>query len=320
MLFFPVRKEVKAKVKFEMALRKQPDRQVKQKRIIKMPENVHIAITRKRKLEVPGVEVKFKMASRKQPERQVKKKCKSELEEPRNFDIVGTFICNYGMTGENIAREIFSYLDVSSLQKGHLVCKTWNFFLINDKRVWMDILRRTQPYFKFVSKQLLSDEDFASDAERYFDSIEKNDKFCCREIIQVFWRIQMIHIVLQDVIQDCPVYEVFQKDFIGEKLFGEIQLQVDAAEEEKQPYAKIPKRGNRFKLNFARLLETIITVKVSRDEMKRQKEILEEIFDKWELDKGTHKKYQEWIEARAKEHISNNQLLISKIGATLFGA
>ena len=68
------------------------------------------------------------------------------------------------------------------------------------------------------------------------------------------------------------------------------------------------------------MLETITTVKVSRDEIKRQKEILEEIFDKWELDKGTHKKYQEWIEACTKEHISYNQLLIFKIGATLFGA
>ena len=188
-----------------MALRKQPDRQVKQNCIIKMPENLDIK-RKKRKLVEPGVKLKFKMASRKQPDRQVKKKRKSELEEPRNFDIVGTFVCNYGMTGENIVREIFSYLDVSSLQKGHLVCKTWNFFLINDKRVWMDILRRTQPYFKFVSKQLLSDEDFASDAERYFDSIEKNDQFCCHEIIQVFRRIQITHVVLQDVIQDCPIY------------------------------------------------------------------------------------------------------------------
>ena len=320
MLFFPVRKEVKAKVKFEMALRKQPDRQVKQKRIIKMPENVHIAITRKRKLEVPGVEVIFKMASRKQPDRQVKKKRKSELEEPRDFDILGTLVCNYGMTGENLVREIFSYLDVSSLQKGHLVCKTWSLFLINDKRVWMDILRPTQPYFKFVSKQLLLDEDFASDAEKYFDSIEKNDKLCCHKIIQVFRRIQMIYVVLQDVIQDCPIYEVFQKKFIGENFFGEIQPQVDAAKEEKQPNAKIPKCGNRFELNFARLLVTIITIKASRDEVKRQREILQEIFDKWGFRKDTHKKYQEWIEARAKEHISNNQLLISKIGATLFGA
>ena len=184
----------------------------------------------------------------------------------------------------------------------------------------MDILRQTQPYFKFVSKQLLSDEDFASDAEKYFDSIEKNDKLCCHKIIQVFRGIQMIHIVLQDVIQDCPIYEVFQKEFIGEKLSGEIQLQVDAAKEEKQPNAKIPKRGNRFKLHFARLLETIITVKVSRDEIKLHKEILEKIFDKLELNKDTDKKYQQWAEASTEWHISNNQLLIYKIGAALFDA
>ena len=130
----------------------------------------------------------------------------------------------------------------------------------------------------------------------------------------------MIHIVLQDVIQDCPIYEVFQKEFIGEKLSGEIQLQVDAAKEEKQPNAKIPKRGNRFKLHFARLLETIITVKVSRDEIKLQKEILEKIFDKLELNKDTDKKYQQWAEASTEWHISNNQLLIYKIGAALFDA
>ena len=37
----------------------------------------------------------------------------------------------------------------------------------------------------------------------------------------------MIYTVLQDVFQDCPVYHVFQKEFIGEKLAGEIQLQID---------------------------------------------------------------------------------------------
>ena len=67
-----------------MALRKQPDRQVKQKRIIKMPGNLDVE-RKKRKLVEPGVEMKFKMAARKQPDRQVKKKCK--LEKPENLDI-----------------------------------------------------------------------------------------------------------------------------------------------------------------------------------------------------------------------------------------
>ena len=121
---------------------RKPDRQVKVKRKIETPENLDIA-TRKRKLEEPGVEVKFKMATRKQPDRQVKKKLKLEmpenlyltkrkhkleLEKSRNFDIIGTLVCNYGMTGENLVQKIFSFVDVSSVQGGHLVCKTWIFF------------------------------------------------------------------------------------------------------------------------------------------------------------------------------------------------
>ena len=69
-----------------MALRKLPDRQVKKKRKIDMQETLEIS-KRKRKLEVP-----------------------------ENFDIVGNLLCNYGMTGENLVRDIFSYMDVSSLE------------------------------------------------------------------------------------------------------------------------------------------------------------------------------------------------------------
>ena len=103
-----------------------------------MPENLDIT-KKKRKLEKPGVEVKFKMATRKQPDRQVKKKRKLEMpenldikkrkrklevEEPSNFDIIGTLVCNYGMTGENLARKMFSYMDVSSLQGKYIFGKS----------------------------------------------------------------------------------------------------------------------------------------------------------------------------------------------------
>ena len=284
-----------------MALRKQPDRQVKKKHIIEMAEKLDIT-ERKRKLEEPRVEIKFKMAPRKQPDRQVKKKHKLEmpenldmteekrkleLEEPSNFDIIGTLVNNYGMTGENLVHKIFSYVDVSSLQGGHMVSKTWNLFLVNDKKLWMDILRQTRPYFEFLSKQILSEEDFAIDAENeiwkiYFDFVEKNEKFCCHKILQGFKRFQMIHVVLQDVIQDCPVYEVFQKKFIGEKLAEEIQIysgiyyvqiQIDRAEKEKQTNTKLPEYGNHFELlNSAGWLETITTFKKCRDELRFQKE------------------------------------------------
>merc|ERR1712051_304619 len=198
-----------------MAARKQPDRQLKKKRKLEIPENFDIT----------------------------KKNRKLESEEPRNFDIIGTLVCNYGMTGENLVRKMFSYLDVSSLQQGHLTCKTWNLFLVNDKKLWMDILRQTRPYFEFLSKQLLSEEDLAIETEntiweRYFDLIEQNEELCyplcCHKIFQGFKRFQMIHTVLQDVIQDCPVYEVFQREFIGEKLAGEIQLQIDSGEKKKE--------------------------------------------------------------------------------------
>ena len=168
-----------------MGLRKQPDRQVKKKRKIEIPENLDVS------------------------------KKKRKLDESGNFDIIGTLLCNYGLTGQNLAHDIFSYMDVSSIQGGHLVCKTWNLFLIKDKNLWMKILRRTQPYFEFLSKQLL-DEDFDAVNERknwryFFYLIEANENYCCHKIIQIFKRIQMIHTVLQDLTQDCPVYEVFRK-------------------------------------------------------------------------------------------------------------
>ena len=59
-----------------MGRRKQPDRQVKKKVEIEMPENLDIT-KKNRKLEEPGVEAKFKMAKLapwKQLDRQVKKK------------------------------------------------------------------------------------------------------------------------------------------------------------------------------------------------------------------------------------------------------
>ena len=35
---------------------------------------------------------------------------------PENLDIVGNLLSNCGMTGENLVRDIFSYMDVSSIQ------------------------------------------------------------------------------------------------------------------------------------------------------------------------------------------------------------
>ena len=81
-----IKKKHEIEVNFKMAHREQPDRKVKKKRKIEMPENLDIT------------------------------RSKRNLEEPRNFDIVGNLLCNYGMTGQNLVHEIFSYMDASSLE------------------------------------------------------------------------------------------------------------------------------------------------------------------------------------------------------------
>jgi len=254
-----------------------------------------------------------------------KKKRKLELEETRNFDIIGTLVCNYGMTGENLVRKIFSYVDVSSVQGGHLVCKNWNFFLINDRKLWMDILRQTHPYFEFLSRQLLSDEEYSADAKSkiwrsYFDFIEENDKISCHKIIQLFKRIQMIQVVLQDGIQDCPVYDFFQKEFIGEKLAGEIQFQIDSVEKEKQPIAKLPKWGKHFKLNVSGLLEQIAELNVRREEIRSHKELNNVLQFDQDQDLEIQNLYQEWLETTRKElKARRKERLLRTSLVTLFG-
>ena len=109
----------------------------------------------------------------------------------------------------------------------------------------MNKLRQTQPYLELLDKQLL-DEDFASETKtckEVFYHIEKNDIYCSSKVIQIFKRIQITHVVLQDVNQDCPVYEVFQKEK-GEKLNEEIQSQIDSAEKEKHKSHKLPVYDN----------------------------------------------------------------------------
>ena len=179
----------------------------------------------------------FQMAQRIQPDRQVKKKRK--MKEPKSFDIVGNFLYNYGLTGENLAHEIFSYLDFSSIQGTRLVCKSWNRFLSKDRKLWLEILRQTQPFLEFLSNQLLSNGDAENSAsnetknnwiKEFFDSIEicsKSDNFSCQKMMQLFKKIQVVHAIFQGVFHDCPDYKVFQREFIGSKLAEEIQTEID---------------------------------------------------------------------------------------------
>ena len=106
--------------------------------------------SKKNEMKKLKVDENFKMALRIQPDRQVKKK--SKLEKPKSFDIIGNFLYNYGMTGQNLAHDIFSYLDFTSIQNSHLVCKSWSNFLSNDKILWLNILK-----YGFFKKLFLSE-------------------------------------------------------------------------------------------------------------------------------------------------------------------
>ena len=97
---------------------------------------------------------------RKQPGRRVKRKSEDSestaesTQESNQFNMIGDLISNYGMTGENVAHQIFSQLDFSSLQEGQLVCKTWNRFLANDRNLILNLLMKTKPYLEYLSKEL----------------------------------------------------------------------------------------------------------------------------------------------------------------------
>ena len=196
-----------------------------------------------------------------------------------------------------------------------MVCKTWNLFLTNDRKLWMGILRQTRPYFELISKQLNKGKFYTIaigvtfDAERIFfesycDFVEKNEDFCSQNIIKIFKRFQMIHIVLQDVIQDSPDYEVFQKEFIGEKLAGEVQLHMDKAEKEKQQLVKL--RADRFDIDFRKsfawMFNEVTRVIESREEIESTKE------KKIQYDKNIYEQLLEKM--KRKIEISENLLLI----------
>ena len=46
------------------------------------------------------------------------------------FDIIGTLINEKSLTGENLSRQILSYLDISSLFRVQMVSKTWRYHLV----------------------------------------------------------------------------------------------------------------------------------------------------------------------------------------------
>ena len=60
--------------------------------------------------------------------------------ENNGFDMIGALLMSYGLTGENIARKIFSYLDIFPLTKALYVSQTWRHFLLKDRNFWLKII------------------------------------------------------------------------------------------------------------------------------------------------------------------------------------
>ena len=71
------------------------------------------------------------------------------MAETNQVDIIGSMITEKGLTGENICREIFSYLDFSSLRFSRMVSKTWYQFLTQQRSIWMDFLLKLKPYLQY---------------------------------------------------------------------------------------------------------------------------------------------------------------------------
>ena len=79
-----------------------------------------------------------------------------QIVDSNNFDIVGTLITEMGLTGENLTRQIFSYLDMTSLVCVRKVSNTWHGFMIRQKSVWMEELRKFDQHLEFIENSLLS--------------------------------------------------------------------------------------------------------------------------------------------------------------------
>ena len=105
-----------------------------------------------------------------QPDRKVKKaidyyndsKTNKKITESKKFDMIGDWTSNYGSTGANLARQIFSHLDFSSLQQGLLVSKCWYHYLTNDYVLWRQMSMKTKPYLENLLLRYLFAESFVN--------------------------------------------------------------------------------------------------------------------------------------------------------------
>ena len=144
--------------------------------------------------------------------------------------IIGAFLSDYGLTGENIVLQIFSNLDFSSLTKGLLVCKNWKKFLTRDRTLWLKILGQTQPSLEYLSNELSNgDDDERKVWQEFFDSLKIKEDVKFDKISSLYTKVTTMFFVIQEW-GDANFYKVegyylpenFENDF-GQNITEEIR-------------------------------------------------------------------------------------------------
>jgi len=177
-----------------------------------------------------------------QPYRKLKEKRETDS---TKFDIVGELLWNYSLP----AREIFSYMDFSSLQEGRLVCKLWNYFLVNDRLLSLRMLMKTKPYLENMFEYISNYKDasvapYKESVKGYLECIkaqEDSEKWSygkifkiCRRILNTIAAFHQCCCQGQGISNtffynngqlDYPLWEFvfhFRYRLVGKKLFEEI--------------------------------------------------------------------------------------------------
>ena len=108
----------------------------------------------------------------------------------KNFDIVGTLMTEMGLTGENLTRQIFSHLDMTSLVCVRKVSKIWQGFMIRQKSIWMVELRKFEPHLEFIENALFRNRKRKRRQELTWDNLEESSNIAVME--SVYLEIQCL--------------------------------------------------------------------------------------------------------------------------------
>lgn len=166
-----------------------------------------------------------------QPDRKVKKKPEIDWRNARKHDLIGDWISNYGLTGANLTRWIFSYMDFSTLQKGRLVCKTWCQYLTYDRILWLNILLKSRLYLEMFFNKL-SHEKYKltaalfSDFTKDFFQCIKDRNLHYEHIFKIFGDVHSIIIIIgchNNGYRD--LYDV-KKKIVGKHLYEDIVVKI----------------------------------------------------------------------------------------------